>query len=72
MGINGFIRTRVDKTVTQEVVDSAANSREKVYIKPIDGIGTLASGKTNVQVMCVEKPFNGSYGVALCYFKGSE
>jgi hypothetical protein len=73
-GINGFIRTRVDNSITQVLIDTHESLRANVYIKPghVDGIGTLSVSKTNVQVMRVEKEYNNDYGVALCYFKGSK
>jgi hypothetical protein len=73
-GINGFIRTRVDNSITQVMVDTHESLRANVYIKPgnVNGVGTLSVSKTNVQVMRVEKEYNNDYGVALCYFKGSD
>lgn len=73
-GIDGFIRVRVDESITQSSVNTYARNRSNIYVEPgaIDGIGTFCENKTNIQVMRVEKEYDNGYGVALCYFKGSE
>jgi hypothetical protein len=70
-GVHGVIRTRIDDTVTQELVDAAAADGENLYIEPgvTPGIGTLSATETNCQVMAVEKPFNGEYAVGLIFLR---
>lgn len=73
VGVHGLIRTRVDSTVTQQVVDDAAALRENVYVTTsvTDGVGSLSDTETKVQVMAVEKEYDSSkkYGVALCLLR---
>lgn len=70
-GVHGIIRTRVDGSVTQAAVDAAGASRDVLFVEAgeVPGIGRLAQGVTNVQVMAVEKEFDGDYGIARCLLR---
>src|SRR5690554_2432833 len=70
-GVHGIIRTRVDASVTQAAVDAAAQHRSVLFVEAgaTPGIARLASGETNVQVMAVEKEFDGDYGIARCLLR---